>query len=127
MHSTLKVHWNTFGNDFRTRIRLNLEKDKNINRIAKREIKVGELVLISDVNLQRHRWRVTVVEELTSSKDGYVRRCKLRLTNNKSKIPKYINRPVNKLCPPEITSEQSEKEPKIRFVNEKTIPKMNIE
>ena len=59
--------------DFRTIIWLNLEKDtKNINRIAKREIKVGELVLISDENSQRHRWRVAVVEELISSEDGYV-------------------------------------------------------
>ena len=103
------------------------ERHKNINRSAKREIKVGELVLISDENLQQHHWKVAVVEELISSKDGYVRGCKLRITTNKSKIPTYINRPVNKLCPLEITSEQSEKETKIRFVNEKTIPKMNIE
>ena len=50
-----------------------------------------------------------------------------RITNNKSKIRTYVNRPVDKLCPLEITSKQSEKENKIRFVNEKTIPKMNIE
>ena len=103
------------------------ERHRNINRSAKHEIEVGELVLISGENLQRHRWRVAVVEELISSKDGDVRGCKLRTTNNKSKIPTYINRPVNKLCPLAIMSKQSEKEPKIRFVNEKTIPKINIE
>ena len=44
-----------------------------------------------------------------------------------SQISTYINRPVNKLCPSEITSKQSENEPKIRFAKEKTIPKMNTE
>ena len=63
------------------------ERHKNINLSAKREIKIGELVLISDENLHRHRWRVAEVEELISSKDGYVRRYRLGVTNNKSKIP----------------------------------------
>ena len=39
----------------------------------------------------------------------------------------YINRPVNKLCLLKIKSKQSKKDPKIRFVNEKTIPKMTTE
>ena len=63
------------------------ERHKSINLSAKREIKIGKLVLISDENLQRHRWRVAEVEELISSKDGYVRGCRLGVTNNKSKIP----------------------------------------
>ena len=88
--------WERFQNEYLTELR---ERHKNINRSAKREIKVGELVLINDENLQRHRWRVAVVEELISSKDGYVGGCKIRVTNNKSKIPTYMNRPVNKLCP----------------------------
>ena len=120
----LEHFWKRFQNQYSTEPR---ERHKNINRSTKREIKVGELVLISDENLQRHRWRVAVVEGLISSKDGHVRGCRLRITNNKSKISTYINRPANKLCPLEITSKQSEKEPKIRFVAEKTIPKMNIE
>ena len=99
------------------------ERHKSINLSAKREIKIGKLVLISDENLQRHRWRVAEVEQLISGKNGYVRGCRLGVTNNKSKIPI----PCNKLCPLKMTSKQSEKEPKIRFVNEKTIPKMNIE
>ena len=99
-----------FQNEYLIELR---ERHKIINHSAKGEIKVGELVLISDKNLKRHRWRVVVVEELISSEDGHVRGCKLRITNNKSKIPTYINRPVNKLCPLEITRKQSEKEPKI--------------
>ena len=69
--------WKRFQNEYLTELR---ERHKNINRSAKREIKVGELVLTSDENLQRHRWRVGVVEELIISKDGYVRGCKLRIT-----------------------------------------------
>ena len=69
--------WRRFQNEYLTELR---ERHKNINRSAKREIKVGELVLTSDENLQRHRWRVGVVEELIISKDGYVRGCKLRIT-----------------------------------------------
>ena len=38
------------------------------------------------------------MEELVSSNDGYVGGWRLRVTNNKSKIPTYSNRPVNKLC-----------------------------
>ena len=56
------------------------------------------------------------MEELVSSNDGYVGGWRLRVTNNKSKIPTYSNRPVNKLTVLEITSKQSGKEPKITFV-----------
>ena len=73
----LKHFWKRFQNEYLTELR---ERSKNINRSAKCEIKDGELVLISDKNLKRHRWRAAVVEELISSKDGYIRWCKLRIT-----------------------------------------------
>ena len=76
----LKYFWKRFQNEYLTKLR---ERHKNINRSAKCKIEVGELVLINDENLKRHRWRAAVVEELISSKDGYIRWCKLRITNNK--------------------------------------------
>ena len=81
MHKTLKIYWKHFWkrsqNEYLTELR---EIHKNINHSAKREVKVGELVSISDENSQRHGWRVAVVEELISSEDEYVRGCKLRIT-----------------------------------------------
>ena len=65
------MYWNIFGNYLRTSIWLNLQKDtKRLIVVQNVEIKVGELVLIREENLQRHRWRVVVVEELISSKVG---------------------------------------------------------
>ena len=65
------MYWNIFGNYLRTSIWLNLQKDtKRLIVVQNVEIKVGELVLIREENLQRHWWRVVVVEELISSKVG---------------------------------------------------------
>ena len=65
--------WKRFQNEYLTELR---ERHKKINRSAKREIKVGELVLIRDKNSQRHRWRVAVLIELINSKDGHVKEFK---------------------------------------------------
>ena len=83
------------------------EFQKNENRIPAQQIKIGDVVLIEDEDLPRQRWRLGKVEELITSTDGFVRGAKLRVHNEKRKIS-YINRPVNKLCFFEVSSNESD-------------------
>ena len=73
------------------------------NRLPAKQVKIGDVVLISDDKIPRCRWRLGKVEELLKSKDGRVRGCKLRVHCDKKKIA-YLNRPVNKLCYFEVSS-----------------------
>ena len=72
------------------------------NRIPVKQISLGELVLIED-KLPRSKWKTGVVIELIQGRDGQVRGCKLRIIARNNRVA-YMNRPVNRLYPLEITS-----------------------
>ena len=77
------------------------------NKQPAKELKVGDVVLISDEKLPRNRWRMGKVEEEIRSKDGKVRAVKLRVHSEGRKIS-FLNRPVNKLCFFEVSSQEDE-------------------
>ena len=62
-------------------------------------------MLIADEKTKRNRWKMAVVEEVRLGRDNFVRGCKLRTLTPKTKKITYLNRPINKLCPLEISSE----------------------
>ncbi len=63
---------------------------------AKENVQVGEVVLQLDPNTPRGQWKLAVIEEVFPSKDGRVRRCKIRSTNGS------YQRPITKLIPLEF-------------------------
>ena len=93
---------NRWKHEYITELR---EYHRNNNKLPAKQLKIGDIVFIND-KLHRHRWRLRKVEELMKSKsDGHVRGCKLRVYNENRKVS-YLNRPVNKLCYFEVSSEK---------------------
>ena len=59
---------------------------------------------VYEEKIQRNKWRIGVAVELYNGRDNYVRGCKVRTRNKQHKVS-YLNRPVNKLYPLELTGE----------------------
>ena len=66
------------------------------------EIKVGDVVVIGEDVVPRHRWRLGIVVELLKSSDGCVRGAKVKV----GKTRNIIKRPVNRLYPTEVRSKE---------------------
>ena len=66
---------------------------------APQTIKVGDVVLIHD-DSPRARWKMAVIENLIKGNDGNIRAAEVRTNTGKT------NRPIARLYPLEITSEQ---------------------
>ena len=102
---TLIVHYeNRWKKEYLTELR---EFQKNKDRLPARQVEIGDVVLIEEEGLPRCRWRLGKVHELLRSRDGFVRGVKLRVHNPNRKVS-FINRPVNKLCYFEVSSEERE-------------------
>ena len=71
-------------------------------RQSKQMINVNDLVLIKEDKLPRSKWRMGVVKEITSSKDGEIRAAVCRTIVNKKLY--LIKRPINLLYPEEIAT-----------------------
>ena len=80
------------------------ESQRSNNKIPAKQVDIGDVVLISDDKIPRNQWRLGRVVELMKSKDGHIRGCKLRV-HNENRRESYLNRPVNKLCFFEVTSD----------------------
>ena len=61
-------------------------------------IKIGDVVVIGEDVVPRHRWRLGIVVELIKSTDGLVCGTKMKV----GKIGNVIRRPVNRLYPTEV-------------------------
>ena len=62
------------------------------------EIRVGDVVVIEEDIVPRHRWRLGLVVELLEDSDSYVRGAKVKVGKTKN----IIRRPVNRLYPTEV-------------------------
>ena len=61
-------------------------------------IKVGDVVVIREDTVPRHRWRLGIVIELIKSNDGLVRGAKVKVDKTRN----VIRRPINCLYPTEV-------------------------
>ena len=61
-------------------------------------IKVGDVIVIGEDVVPRHRWRLGIVVELIKNNDGLVRGAKVKVSKTRNVIP----RPVNCLYPTEV-------------------------
>ena len=62
-----------------------------------REMRVGDVVLLSDSNAPRNEWKKASVKEVIVSKDGFVRTVKLKLGKKEDGAETLLVRPVHKL------------------------------
>ena len=63
-------------------------------------------MLVHDENAKRGQWKIGIIEKLIVGKDGQVRGASVRMTiPGKGKL-QYLNRPVQKLYPLEITGDR---------------------
>ena len=103
LNSLIKRFWSIWSKEYLIGLR---EFHNCKNRIPSKQISIGEVVLISEDKLPRNRWKMAVVVEVHVGRDNQIRGCKLRtLTKSKNRII-YMNRPVNKLHPLELTSSE---------------------
>ena len=100
IHTILQHFWRRWSFEYLTELREHHNCHKSV---PEKQIKLGDVVLIHD-KLPRNRWKMGLVLELFEGKDGLVRGGKLR-TLSKSERISHMNRPINKLYPLEIPSE----------------------
>ena len=62
-----------------------------------REMRVGDVVLLTDINTPRNDWRKGVIMEVMISGDGYVRTAKLKTGKGVDGAESVLVRPVHKL------------------------------
>jgi len=95
----IEIFWNRWNHEYLTELR---EHQNCRHRIPRLQVEDGDVVLIHDEN-PRAKWKMGIVNEKYTGKDGFIRGCKVKtLTKNGKSI--YLNRPVNKLYPLEIQS-----------------------
>ena len=70
------------------------------------EIRVGDIVVIEEDILPRHRWRLGIVVELLEGSDGYVKGAKVKVFKTKN----IIRRPLNRLYATEVRWSDPRKE-----------------
>ena len=73
-----------------------------INGFKDLDIVIGDVVLIKEDNVKRGQWKMGVVNDLITSKDGITRGAKVRIV--KKGKPDILNRPCQKLYPLEVQS-----------------------
>ena len=62
-----------------------------------REMRVGDVVLLSDSNTPRNDWKRGIISEVIVSHDGFVRSVKLKTGRNEDGPDSILTRPVHKL------------------------------
>ena len=73
-----------------------------INKGDRSETKIGDVVLIKEDNVHRGNWRMGVVSDLITGKDGVTIGAKVRIGGQRK--PDFLYRPLQKLYPFEVRS-----------------------
>ena len=78
---------------------------------ARRDMRVGDVVIIQDTSLRRNQWKLGLTTEVFHGSDNKVRRVKIKYINPNSGSPIEVERPVQRLviilAVEEYTSEES--------------------
>jgi hypothetical protein len=91
IHSLLSRFWKQFFNEYLPELK-RMRKWK----VIRPNVEKGEIVLVIDPSHEKGLWKLAVVEEVIPSKDGLVRKCKIRTSTGS------YERPITQLCPLDI-------------------------
>ena len=101
LHNLLESYWNQWTKEYLNELREHHTTGKNVNSI----IKLGDIVFIHNHNAKRNVWKLGKAVRLFTSKDQNIRAATLKM-HNQNPLYQYINRPVNKLYPLEVASNE---------------------
>jgi hypothetical protein len=91
VHSIVNKFWRQFLSEY-----IPLLSNRGKWQTVRENIQVGEVVLQLDPNTPRGQWKLAIIYEVFPSKDGKVRRVKIRTTTG------VYERPITKLIPLEF-------------------------
>jgi hypothetical protein len=91
IHCLLSRFWKMFFSDYIPELK-RMRKWK----VIKPNVEVGELVLELDPNVPKGMWKLAVIDEVFPSKDGLVRKVKIRTASG------LYERPITQLCPLDV-------------------------
>ena len=100
-HNLLETYWNQWTKEYLNELREHHTTRKNVNSI----IKLGDIVFIHNHHAKRNVWKLGKVVRLFTSKGQNVRAA-TRKIHNQNPLYQYINRPVNKVYPLEVASNE---------------------
>ena len=100
LNKLLEHFWKRWSNEYLTELR---EYQNCKSKLPAKQVAIGDVVLVQEDNLPRNKWRMAVITKLYEGRDGHVR---VRTSMKKRKGVSYLNRPVNKLYPLEITNNE---------------------
>ena len=92
LESALDHFWDRWRREYVTSLR---DYHRRVKKRGATKIRVGDVVIVFDDKLPRHRWRVGKVEQLITGSDNKVRGATLKM----GRTGCIIRRPVNKLYP----------------------------
>ena len=105
-HQTLLRH---FTNQWRRQYLLGLRESHSSTRTSKvKPVKVGDVVILRDELTKRVFWRLGIVTELLTGKDGLTRAAIVRTVN--SERTQLLRRSVKHLIPVELKSSETSEE-----------------
>ena len=112
LNRKLEHFWKKWKREYLAELRehhkRNVRKDGTV-------VKLQDVVTVAEEGVTRGKWRLGKVEELLPSKDGVVRGAKVKMLTKKGR-PLYLNRPIQKLYPLEVTGPlQAVSEPQEKF------------
>ena len=82
---------------------MSLRENSTVDRTDSEPIKVDDVVLLKEDSTPRIFWKLAVVQELITGKDGHVRNAKVKVLNNSGK-PVLLKRSISHLIPLEVHS-----------------------
>ena len=100
LNTVLKYFWNKWSHEYLSELR----EHHKFNKLSKCEMRIGDVVLVYEDKLPRNKWRMGVIIELFTGKDGYVRGAKIRTITKTGKVS-FLNRPREKLYPLEVNDD----------------------
>ena len=110
--------WSQWGHEYLTALRESHARAKTGHMLTNK-IKPGDVVLVHSDIKKRLMWDMAVVESLIIGNDGIARAANIRTKNGKT------NRPITKLYPLEVNSDQIEEENVVETVQDDTEPDVN--
>lgn len=103
-YSLKKRFWEIWKNQYLTALRKQHRRNIDNKRCSTREVREGEVVLLTDSFQKRNHWKLARISKLISSSDGAVREVEVYCNKN------TLRRPINQLTPLEIEGTNNETE-----------------
>ena len=121
LHNLLESYWNQWTKEYLNELREHHTTGKSVNSI----IKLGDIAFIHNHNAKRNVWKLGKVVRLFRSKDQNVRATTVKIYNQ-NLLYQHINRPVNKLYPVEIVSNEPVTQEKLDLIPKNIPSDINI-